>query len=237
MCNTYEPASLEYLTQEWRSHLNASGSRALAPFKPRLFPRDNGPFITHDRVLVGQWGLIRKGAPDRIQKNAQGRPISTNNARIESVATKPTYRDAWKNGQRCLIPAMLYLEPYWGTGKNIWWRFARRDTTPWTLAGIWSEWTDPATGEVVPNYTMLTMNCDANSLLNQFHKPDPDLPADKQDKRSVVSIEKTHWNTWLTGTIEEALALVRLTETDVFEHGADNPAQQVALAAAVQTGN
>jgi putative SOS response-associated peptidase YedK len=237
VCNTYEPASLDYLTQEWRSHLSASGSHSLGPFKQRLFPRDNGPFITHDRVLVGQWGLIRKGAPDRVQKNAQGRPISTNNARIESVATKPTYRDAWKNGQRCLIPAVLYLEPYWGTGKNIWWRFARRDTVPWTLAGIWSEWTDPTSGEVVPNYTMLTMNCDAHPLLNQFHKPDPDLPADKQDKRSVVSIEKTHWNTWLTGTIEEALALVRLTETDVFQHGADNPAQYVALAVAAQTSN
>jgi putative SOS response-associated peptidase YedK len=230
MCNTYEPASLDYLTQEWRSYLNASGSRTLAPFKQRIYPRDDGPFITSDRVLVGQWGLIRKGASDRVQKNANGKPISTNNARIETVATKPTYRDAWKAGQRCLIPAMHYLEPYWGTGKNIWWRFARRDRTPWLLAGLWSEWKDHATGEVVPNYTMLTMNCDAHPLLNQFHKPEPDLPADAQDKRSVVSIDKANWNTWLTGTIEEALALIQLPDTEVFEHGADNPAQQVALA-------
>jgi putative SOS response-associated peptidase YedK len=230
MCNTYEPASLDYLNQEWHAHLNASGSRSLAPFKQRVFPRDNGPFITSDRILVGQWGLIRKGARERVQKNAKGRPISTNNARIESVATKPTYRDAWKNGQRCLIPAVMYLEPYWGTGKNIWWRFARRDAAPWTLAGIWSEWTDPSSGEVVPNYTMLTMNCDAHPLLNQFHKPDPDLPATAQDKRSVISIEKEHWDAWLKGTIDDALSLVQLPDSDLFDHGADNPAQQVALA-------
>lgn len=38
-------------------------------------------------------------------------------------------------------------EPYWGTGKNIWWRFWREDGEPWALAGLWSEWTDPETGE------------------------------------------------------------------------------------------
>jgi len=101
-----------------------------------------------------------------------------------------SFRGPWSRGQRCLIPALDYDEPFWGTGKNIWWRFARANRQPWALAGIWSEWTDPATGEVVPNYTMLTQNCDAHPLLNRFHKPDPKLPADKQDKRSVVPIER-----------------------------------------------
>jgi putative SOS response-associated peptidase YedK len=35
-------------------------------------------------------------------------------------------------------------------------RFARVDGQPWVLAGLWSEWTDPVTGELVPSYTMLT---------------------------------------------------------------------------------
>ena len=39
------------------------------------------------------------------------------------------------------------------------------------LAGLWSEWTDHATGEVVPNFTMLTMNCGAHPLLTNFDKP------------------------------------------------------------------
>jgi putative SOS response-associated peptidase YedK len=68
--------------------------------------------------------------------------------------------------QRCIIPATSYDEPYWGPlfepfAKTVWWRFARADGRPWGLAGIWHEWTDPATGEVVPNCTMLTQNCDA----------------------------------------------------------------------------
>jgi hypothetical protein len=88
----------------------------------------------------------------------------------------------------CLIPADDYDEPYWGSGKNIWWRFARADGQPWALAGLWNERTDPASGEVVPSYTMLTINCDAHPLLSRFHKPDPMRPPDKQDKRSVVAI-------------------------------------------------
>lgn len=57
------------------------------------------------------------------------------------------------------------------------------------LAGIWNEWIDPATGEVVPSYTMLTMNSDSHPMLRRLHKPDPKLPADQQDKRAVVHIE------------------------------------------------
>lgn len=61
---------------------------------------------------------------------------------------------------------------------------------------------------------MLTQNCDAHPLLRQFHKPDPNLPADKQDKRSVVPIAREHWDTWLNGSIEEARALIRLPAAD-----------------------
>ena len=48
--------------------------------------------------------------------------ILTNNARSETVVSRPTYRAAWAAGQRCLIPAAWYQEPNWETGKNIWWR-------------------------------------------------------------------------------------------------------------------
>lgn len=49
---------------------------------------------------------------------------------------------------------------------------------------MWSSWTDPETGEVVLNYTMLTLNADTHPLMNRIHKPDPKLSTDKQDKRS-----------------------------------------------------
>lgn len=36
---------------------------------------------------------------------------------------------------------------------------------------------------------MLTINADSHPLMRRMHKPDPKLPADQQDKRSVVPIE------------------------------------------------
>lgn len=36
------------------------------------------------------------------------------------------------------------------------------------LAGIWNEWVDPETGELVPSYSMLTINCDDHPLLRSL---------------------------------------------------------------------
>jgi hypothetical protein len=33
------------------------------------------------------------------------------------------------------------------------------------LPGLWDEWNNPETGEVVPSYTMITQNCDGHPLL------------------------------------------------------------------------
>ena len=146
------------------------------------------------------------------------------------------FKAPWLRGQRCIISAIDFDEPYWGHGgsKCIWWRFARKDGQAWALAGVWNEWTDPATGEVVPSYTMLTINCNAHPLLRLMHRPDTDkdgnvLPPEQQDKRTVVPLEREHWATWLHGTNEEAAALVRLAPAEIYAHGAVDPAQQVDL--------
>jgi putative SOS response-associated peptidase YedK len=224
MCNVYEPASEAYLRATWKTH-----EYAVAPFKQRIGPRDNGPFVTSDKIIVGQWGMIRPGSPERVAKDARGRPLMTNNARVERMTTAPTYRDAWKQGQRCLIPAVSFDEPYWGTGKNIWWRFARADGEPWALAGLWSVWTDRATGEIVPSFTMITQNCDAHPLLKLMHKPDTTLSPEKQDKRAVVPLERIDWDAWLNGSTEGALSLIRLPLLERFKHGAADPSKHVTL--------
>jgi putative SOS response-associated peptidase YedK len=224
MCNIYEPATEQYLHATWQDY-----ERAVTPYKNRIGPRNDGPFVTANKVMVGQWGMIRPGSPVRVATDARGRPLMTNNARMERMETAPTYRDAWKQGQRCLIPAINYDEPYWGTGKNIWWRFARADGEPWALAGLWNIWTDRATGEVVPNYTMITQNCDTHPLLKLMHKPDPKLPPDKQDKRAVVPIERVDWDMWLNGSSDDASSLIQLPSMHLIKHGAADPEKQIQL--------
>jgi hypothetical protein len=64
---------------------------------------------------------------------------------------------------------------------------------------------------------MLTQNCDAHPLLRRFYKPEPSLPADQQDKRTVVPVDPVDFRTWLTGMNEEAAALVHLQPVALYD--------------------
>lgn len=170
-------------------------------------PRGHAPFLRRSDagtldLILGEWALIPRWEKRRKL------PYSTFNARSEELADKPSYKEAWRKGQRCIIPALSFDEPCWETEKNVWWRFRRLDGRPWALAGLWNTWVDLSTGEVVESYTMLTINADDHPLMSRMHKPDPDLPPNQQDKRSVVAIEQDHLEQWLQGTVDEAAALL-----------------------------
>lgn len=81
-------------------------------------------------LVVGQWALIPHWAKDSKLK------FSTNNARSEELAEKASFKDVWKRGQRCIIPAIDFDEPNWETGKNVWWRFRRADGAGRTLESL-----------------------------------------------------------------------------------------------------
>ena len=63
------------------------------------------------------------------------------------------------------------------------------------------------------------MNADEHPIMRRMHKPDPKLPPDRQDKRSVIAIEAADVDQWLAGTVPDAQALLRLPEFAVLEHG------------------
>lgn len=227
MCNLYHVSPKDEFEVYVRRHaagwtVPAYEMRTVGPYQPGVFFRPCSESVIGQ---VGQWGMIRPGQPERIDympskvPGRKGRPRSTNNARAETAATRPTFKAAWAAGRRCLIPAVWYQEPNWETGRNIWWHLKRADGLPWMLAGLWSEWTDPASGEIVPNFTMLTVNCDSHPMLNRLHKPDPDLAPDAQDKRAVVHIQPEHWRAWFTGSPDEVTQLLMPSPVEVFDQG------------------
>lgn len=223
MCNLYAPSGPEKISMQFAVGAPVGAYAAVvAPLKP-------GPIVVPGQALVAQWGLIPPHSVSRVPMLPSGQRLSTNNARRERLATAPTYRDAWARGQRCLIPAESFDEPYWGSGKNSWWRFWRADGQPWALAGIWSEWTDPQTGQRVPSYSMITQNCDGHPLLGLMHKPDPKLPPDQQDKRAVVPLEPRDWEQWLQGSVAQAEALIALPDAALFRHAPADPTRQASL--------
>ncbi|HMS78753.1 MAG TPA: SOS response-associated peptidase family protein, partial [Burkholderiaceae bacterium] len=149
--------------------------------------------------------------------------------RLGGGETDPGSGGAWGGGLRGAVPADAFVEPYWGTGRNTWWSFSRADGRPWMLAGLWSDWTDPATGEVVPSYTMVTVNADAHPLMRLMHKPDPTLPDDAQDKRSVVPLADDAIAAWLRGPEDEARAALVGPPIDASRHGPEAPTRPVEL--------
>lgn len=215
MCNQYAPSRPDRIAQHFRVQPPEGEYRA------GIGPWGRGPFVRAApggrAAIVGQWALIADNA--REAKSAAR--IMTNNARSETIATKPTFRGPWLRGQRCLIPADSFLEPNWESGANVWWRFRRTDGAPFGLAGLWNAWADRATGEIVESYTMLTINADADPLMSRMHKPDPKLPDDRQDKRSVVVIEPADFDAWLDGSLDDAKALIRLAPSAVYAAGPD----------------
>lgn len=163
----------------------------LASFIRRPREADAGDEAVPEReALPGQFGLIPHWATDlSIARH-------TYNARSETVASKPSFRDAWRHGQRCIIPAEAFYEPDWRSGKAVPTRIALADGTPMGLAGLWSWWKS-AQGDVVHSYAMLTINADAHALMKQFHKP-------TDEKRMAVILRAETYQDWLTASTLEA---------------------------------
>ena len=195
MCSTYPMPSAARVVQD----LSAAGlSVKSAPSleAKTLYPRQTGLFLIQDPVSqslvlrTGVWGLL----PPFL--DSPSCRFSTHNARAEEAARKPSFRDARRRGQICLVPAQVFYEPRWETGRNVWTPFSRADRGLWLIAGLYNDWIDRETGVIHPSYTMLTVNADDHLILSRMHKPDPKLPADQQDKRGVATFEMSGVEEW-----------------------------------------
>jgi putative SOS response-associated peptidase YedK len=140
-------------------------------------------------VLPGQFGLIPHWATDTTIAR------HTYNARSETVARKPSFRDAWRYGQRCIIPAEAFYEPDWRSGKAVPTRIARADGEPMGIAELWSWWKSPK-GELIHSHAMLTINAAEHRLMNQFHKP-------TDEKRMVVILPEGAYQDWLERPLDQ----------------------------------
>lgn len=124
------------------------------------------------RVHALQWGLIPFWAKDPTI----GRKLM--NARLDSVAAKPAFREAWQR-RRCLIPASGFYEWSEPRGGRKRPHFIRPVGEPlFALAGLWERWRTP-TGEKLDTCVIVTT--DANAQLVQIHDRMPLLiPRDAQ---------------------------------------------------------
>ena len=137
------------------TQLTLEAAYNVAPTQNVLTVVDGSP----RRAGFMRWGLIPFWAKNR---SIGSRMI---NARAETVADKPSFRDSFRR-RRCLVLADGFYE--WrrtGSGKRPM-RVAMRSAEPFAFAGIWSMWKDPE-GNSIPTCAIITTS--ANDLLMPIH--------------------------------------------------------------------
>ena len=108
-----------------------------------------------------RWGLV----PYWWSKPLKQLP-ATFNARSDTVASKPMYRDAFKR-RRCVIPMSGFYE--WRQmedGKQPFF-ISGAETPVLSVAGLWDNWTNRESGEAIRSCTMIVT--EANPFMSEIH--------------------------------------------------------------------
>ena len=118
------------------------------------------------------------------------------NARSDTVATKPAFREAIRS-RRCIVPASGFYE--WNEGEKgarLPWYFTRLDGEPIALAGVWQHW-----GEMD---TVAIVSTEAGPGMGEIHHREP------------VVLEKSDWPLWLGEGGHGAAVLMKASEAGVM---------------------
>jgi putative SOS response-associated peptidase YedK len=111
-----------------------------------------------------KWGLIPFWVKD--SKSAATISNQTLNARGETIFEKPSFRGPAKN-KRCLIYVDSFFEHHHIGGKTFPFHVSLVEDMPMVLAGLWDQWTDKETGEIVKTVSIVTT--EANELMKLIH--------------------------------------------------------------------
>jgi putative SOS response-associated peptidase YedK len=117
------------------------------------------------------WGLIPSWI--KTEKDAQEISLKTLNARAESITEKPSFRQVAR-ANRCIIPITGFFEWQLVDKKKIPWFIKIKNDDVFTLAGLWSEWVNPQTGELFKTFTVITT--EANELMAKIHNTKKRMP-------------------------------------------------------------
>lgn len=141
-------------------------------------------------ISLFKWGLVPRWAKDE----SIGSKLI--NARAETLAEKPSFRDAFRS-RRCIIPTSGFYE--WertAKGAKQPFYFYLKEKEVFGFAGLWEEWLDKETGEVTETCTIITT--EANDVLKPVHD------------RMPVILKAEDYEEWLSQKIKDTGKLQNL---------------------------
>ncbi|MBU2643908.1 SOS response-associated peptidase [bacterium] len=161
-------------------------------YTPRYNIAPSQDILTFPNTMPGKagwfrWGLIPPWAKD-VKIGYQ-----LINARGETVAEKPSFRNAFRN-RRCLIPADGFYE--WKKEGATKTPYCIRMTSarPFAFAGLWEQWGSDS--ETLFSCTIITT--DANTVVNPIHH------------RMPVILSPSDYEAWLDPEFQDDKTLTRL---------------------------
>lgn len=134
-----------------------------------------------------RWGLLPHWADD---PSLASRLI---NARSETAADKPAFRDALRR-RRCVVPVDGFYEWSGPPRDRRPWLLRRRDRAPFALAGLWEHWAPPGQ-EPRDTFTILTTT--PNDVVARLH-----------DRMPVV-LPREAFGPWLDPGLQDPADLAR----------------------------
>jgi putative SOS response-associated peptidase YedK len=193
MCSNYHPATRDQLRQHF----------GVAPpdsdYKAESYPGYMAPMVRLPRAdampgdracALGMFGMVPHWAEPKLARQ-------TYNARTETVAAKPSFRNAYRRHQFCVVPVSSFFEPSYESGKAERVEIADVDGAPLGIAGIWEHKAAGEGGLPLLSFSMLTINADGHPLMQRFHKPN-------DEKRMLVILRPDQYDEWLHCAVEEA---------------------------------
>lgn len=148
-------------------YLDPSDDIAPGSMQPVVYLHSSG----ERAIALMRWGFK---TPDRLLFNT----------RSETVTTANFWKDSFLK-RRCLVPADGFYEWAMGPGREkVQFEFTVPGREPFGLAGVWSGWKNPKTGEREPTFSILTS--EANGVMRPIHDRQP-MIAEPRDYREWLA--------------------------------------------------
>jgi len=155
------------------------------------------PIVIKSRMGFGRWGF----RPEWSKVDDAGIASKMINARSETVHEKPSFRDSWAKGRRCIVPVNGFYE--WhkleGGGKQPYF-IQHQDAEILCMAGLWSKVDDQVT------FTVLTKA--AEGRISELHH------------RMPVMLEQSQTNDWFAADqtrAQDMIAGARGDQCDAYK--------------------
>ena len=199
--NASAPASAVLLGRAPEAELVADGEAAPGSPNGTTQGADQGAAVAGvERCLLpAQFGLV----PHWVKSASDGRlrALKLVNAKIDNLTTGTAFREAWLNGQRCIIPMHSFQVNDLRPGKPLPTRITRIDGQPMGAAGVWARWQGDD-GETLLSFALITINANAHALMNRYGHGG-------NDKIMPAILNEGAYDAWLQAKVAKAKEFLR----------------------------